>query len=199
MTENIKRTAISISIYGETAVGKTCICSVFLGLEFQEDHLTTVGMEKISAEVELNNGEKIKLKLWDTAGEERFRSISFNSLKSSHGCIIVFDLSNKKSFDRVTNWLTEIREQSSKIPIVLFGNKCDIDPKEVKQEEIEELCQKEGMIYFETSAKLNKGIQEGINKICELAYEHCKKEDIRRGEQLKAVDNKTEKKKRYFC
>ena len=199
MTENIKRTAISISIYGETAVGKTCICSVFLGLEFQEDHLTTVGMEKISAEVELNNGEKIKLKLWDTAGEERFRSISFNSLKSSHGFIIVFDLSDKKSFERVTNWLTEIREQSSKIPIVLFGNKCDLDPKEVNENEIEALCQKEGLTYFETSAKLNKGIQEGINKICELAYEHCQKEDIKRGEQLKMADDKKEKKRRYFC
>ena len=199
MTENIKRTAISVSIYGETAVGKTCICSVYLGLQFQEDHLTTVGMEKINAEVELSNKEKIKLKLWDTAGEERFRSISFNSLKSSHGCIIVFDLNNKKSFDRVTNWLTEIREQSSKMPIVLFGNKCDLEPKEVKQEEIEALCQKEKLTYFETSAKLNKGIKEGINKICELAYEHCKKEDIKRGEQLKKVDEQKEKKRRYIC
>ena len=199
MTENIKRTAISVSIYGETAVGKTCICSVYLGMEFQEDHLTTVGMEKINAEVELANGEKIKRKLWDTAGEERFRSISFNSLKSSHGCIIVFDLSNQKSFERVENWLKDIRDQSSKIPIVLFGNKCDIEPREVNQEKIEELCQKEGLIYFETSAKLNKGIQEGINKICELAYEHCKKEDIKRGEQLKKIEEQKEKKKRYFC
>jgi len=198
MTENIKRTAISVSVYGETAVGKTCICSVFLGLEFQEDHLTTVGMEKMNAEVELNNGEKIKLKLWDTAGEERFRSISFNSLKSSHGCIIVFDLGSKKSFEKVVNWLTDIREES-KIPIVLFGNKCDIEQKQVNKEEIEAFCQKEGLIYFETSAKLNKGIKEGMNKICELAYEHCKKEDIKRGEQLKKVNDNEDKKRRYFC
>ena len=70
MQDDVKRTAISISIFGETAVGKTCICSTFLGLEFREEHLTTVGIEKMSSSIVTESGEELKLKLWDTAGQE---------------------------------------------------------------------------------------------------------------------------------
>ena len=72
---------ISISLYGESDVGKTCICYTFLGLEFLEEHLSTVVIDKSNAEIEIESGETIKLKIWDTAGQERFRSISFNSLR----------------------------------------------------------------------------------------------------------------------
>ena len=171
MSTNIKRTVVSIPLYGESAVGKTCICKKFLGLDFQEDHLSTVGIEKLSAELEIENGEKLKVKIWDTAGQERFRSISFNSLKGSQACIIVFDLSNKESFDKVTEWLKKIREIKSKIPIGLFGNKCDLTNKrEVTKEEIDKLCEQEDLIYFETSAKENIQIQEGFTKISTLAF-----------------------------
>ena len=199
MTENIKRTSISISLYGESGVGKTCICSVFLGLEFQEEHLSTVGMEKNNAEINIETGEKIKLKIWDTAGQERFRSISFNSLKSSHACIVVFDLTRKKTFDKVTDWLKQIREHKSKIPIGLFGNKSDLPGREVKKEEIDKICMEEDLIYFETSAKDNIGITDGFTKIATLAYKICEKEQVPGGQQLKNDEKKNENKRRFFC
>ena len=199
MTDVIKRTAISISLLGESTVGKTCINNVFLGIEFLEEHLTTVGLEKMNAVITIESGEKIKLKIWDTAGQERFRSISSNSLKSSQGAIVVFDLTNRETFEKVTDWLKQIREYSTKIVIGLFGNKSDLEGREVSQEEIDKLCQNEDLIYFETSAKNNTGIQEGFNKVASLAYKVFEKEDIKKGEQLKKDEHNKKKKKKQYC
>ena len=171
MKDDVKRTAVSISIFGETAVGKTCICSTFLGLEFREEHLTTVGIEKMSSSITTADGEDLKLKLWATAGQERFKSVSVKNLRYSQAAVVVFDLTVKDSFLKVTDWLKQIREFSDKLPIALFGNKSDLfDKREVTQEEINELCEKENLIYFETSAKKNTGIKEGFSKVASMAY-----------------------------
>ena len=171
MKDDVKRTAVSISIFGETAVGKTCICSTFLGLEFREEHLTTVGIEKMSSSITTADGEELKLKLWDTAGQERFKSVSVKNLRYSQAAVVVFDLTVKDSFLKVTDWLKQIREFSDKLPIALFGNKSDLfDKREVTQEEINELCEKENLIYFETSAKKNTGIKEGFSKVASMAF-----------------------------
>lgn len=196
----IKRTAISISLFGESSVGKTCICGAFLGLDFLEEHLSTVGIEKMSSEIKIETGEKLKIKLWDTAGQERFKSISVNTLKSSQGVVVVFDLTNKTSFDKVTNWLKEIREYSTKLPVGLFGNKSDLEGRVVTQEEIDNLCKTENLVYYETSAKNNTGIKEGFTKIANLAFKEFENEE-KRGEKLKIENNKNQEssKKRIFC
>ena len=171
MQDDVKRTAISISIFGETAVGKTCICSTFLGLEFRGEHLTTVGIEKMCSSITTEDGEELKLKLWDTAGQERFKSVSVKNLRYSQAAIVVFDLTEKESFEKVTDWLKEIREFSDKMPVGLFGNKSDlVDKRVVTQEEINDLCKEENLVYFETSAKNNTGIKEGFSKVATMAF-----------------------------
>ena len=171
MQDEVRRTAISISIFGETAVGKTCICSTFLGLEFRGEHLTTVGIEKMSSSIKTEDGDELKLKLWDTAGQERFKSVSVKNLRYSQAAIVVFDLTDKESFDKVTDWLKEIRDFSDKMPVGLFGNKSDLaDKRVVPQEDIDELCKQENLVYFETSAKNNTGIKEGFSKVASMAF-----------------------------
>ena len=199
MSDEIKRTAVAISLFGETSVGKTCIVGVFLGLDFQEEHLSTVGIEKNNSIIELETGEKIKLKIWDTAGQERFHCISVNTLKNSQGAVVVFDLTNKESFDRVTDWLKQIRDYSTKLPICLFGNKSDLEERQITQEEIDKLCEKEDLVYFETSAKKNTGITEGFVKVATLAYKAFEKEQ-NKGDKLKGFDkNKGKKNKKACC
>ena len=196
----LKRTALSISFFGETNVGKTCIIGVYIGLEFSDEHLSTIGIEKNSSIIELKTGEKLKLKLWDTAGQERFNSISYNAIKNSQGAIVVFDLTKKLSFERVTKWLENIREFSKKIPIALFGNKSDLkDKRIITQEEIDKLCKKENLIYFETSAKDNIGIKEGIQEISALAYQAFADDVEKKGEQLKKEGNNKSKSKEKKC
>ena len=163
MATNLKRTVLSITILGETDVGKTCICSVFLGVEFTDVHVATIGIDKMHSEIELETGEKIRLK-WDTAGQERFRSVGVNSLKHCQGAVVVFDLTKKSTFEKVTEWIDQIKDYSDILPICLFGNKSDlVEKREVKNEEIETICKKYNIIYFETSAKNNTGIQEGLH------------------------------------
>ena len=171
MKGEMKRTAISIVILGEKAVGKTMICSRFLGLEFRNEHLTTVGIEKMTKTIKLDTGEEIKLKLWDTAGQERFRSISLKNVHYSQAAVVVFDLTEKESFEKVTDWLKEIRDNEPSIPISLFGNKSDLKEKRVvDQNVIDTLCENETLEYFETSAKDNTGITEGFAKVASLGY-----------------------------
>ena len=198
MNEDIKRTVISISLFGESNVGKTCICGVFLGLEFEAEHLSTVGIEKMISVIKIETGETIKLKLWDTAGQERFHCISLNSLKNSQAAIVVFDLTNKESFEKVPFWLKQIRDYSTKVPIALFGNKSDLKKVEINQEEINKLCEIEDIVYFKTSAKENIGIIDGFTKIATLAYKTVEKEDkIKKGQKLN--NKKKESKKKSFC
>ena len=194
--EEVKRTTISISILGESKVGKTCICSSFLGLEFNQTHLSTIGMERSVSTIKIETGEELKLKIWDTAGQERFRSVSIGTLRGSQGVIIVFDLTDKDSFDKLTNWLKDIRNHSLSLPIVLFGNKSDlVDERKVDKDEIDNLCKKEDLKYFETSAKNNTGIKEGFTKIATLAFKQYETQK-NRGQKL---SNKVKKKKEKKC
>ena len=195
MQDDVKRTAISISIFGETAVGKTCICSTFLGLEFREEHLTTVGIEKMSSTIVTESGEELKLKLWDTAGQERFKSVSVKNLRYSQAAVVVFDLTVKETFNKVTDWLKEIRDYSPKMPVGLFGNKSDlVEERQVKQEDIDDLCKREDLEYFETSARNNTGIKEGFAKIASMAFKSLGTLPIK-GQKL----NNKKKKKKSKC
>ena len=103
--ENISITTIKIGLLGDSTVGKTAICNSFLNMEFSSDNISTIGLEKLETKFKLDDGNTIKLILWDTAGQERFRSIALKSIKAVQGIVIVFDLTNKKSFENINLWL----------------------------------------------------------------------------------------------
>lgn len=174
MEDNIKRNAIKIAMLGDSKVGKTAICNAFMNMEFEDDYnLATIGMEKLEVPMTLKNGENIKLIIWDTAGQERFHSLALSTIKTAQGTVIVFDFTCKKSFDNVVNWLKEVDEKLNKPSVALFGNKTDLpeDKWEVTRKEAEKFAKERKMKFFETTAKLNKGIKEGFEYIVNLAYE----------------------------
>ena len=194
--KKIKRNAIKIAMLGDSMVGKTAICNTFMNIEFNDNNLSTIGMEKLESQMTLNNGEEIKLIIWDTAGQERFRSIALKSIKTAQGVVIVFDLTQKRTFLNVVNWLKEINEKLNNVCIVLFGNKCDIDENkwEVSKDEIMKFVEKNGLTYFETSAKEDINIKEGFKNVVNAAYE--KYEGTTSGIQL---DKNIETKKKSKC
>lgn len=174
MTENkIKRNVIKIGMLGDSKVGKTAICNTFMNIEFEDNNLSTIGMEKLESQIKLKNGEEIKLVIWDTAGQERFHSIALKTIRTVQGVVVVFDFTCKKSFENVTKWLEEIKENLNNACIILFGNKCDKDQNlwEVSLEEAKSFAEEKNLPFFETSAKLNKGIKEGFESIANIAYE----------------------------
>ena len=171
--DNIKRRVIKIGMLGDSAVGKTAICQTYMNIEFTGEVLSTIGVDKLESIVKLKNGTEIKLILWDTAGQERFHSVALKSIKTVHGVAIVFDLTKRESFNNISNWLDDIKENLNDVPIAIFGNKCDLDKStwEVKKEEIQKFVEEKKLLYFETSAKDNVGIKEGFESLANSAYE----------------------------
>ena len=165
---------VALSILGEKQVGKTTICKVFMGLEFTSGSLATIGIDKLYSEMVMDDGNKVKIKLWDTAGQERFRSISLSTVKHSKGIIVVFDVCDKASFDKLDYWIEIIKNESDTIPIVLFGNKCDREDRQVTTEDARNYAEKRGLLYFETSAKTNQGLNEGFKSLVEIVYSNNK-------------------------
>ena len=194
--KKIKRNAIKVAMLGDSMVGKTAICNTFMNIEFNDNNLSTIGMEKLESQITLKNGEQIKFIIWDTAGQERFRSIALKSIKTAQGVVIVFDLTQKRTFLNVVNWLKEINEKLNNVCIVLFGNKCDIDENkwEVSKDEVMKFVEKNGLTYFETSAKEDINIKEGFKNVVNAAYE--KYEGTTSGIQL---DKNIETKKKSKC
>ena len=190
---NIKREVLKISIIGNSSVGKTSLRNRYLNIEFNEELLTTVGYNKEETKITLEDGNTIKLVIWDTAGQERFQSMALNVLKSSQGIILVFDLTNKKSFEDLDNWLEKVKDCSGKSSLIIFGNKSDLEDRKIKKEEAEKFAKEHNIPYIETSAKLNINISEGFSKIANEAY---KKFMTERGI---ALNKKKKNKQKKFC
>lgn len=194
--EKIKRKAIRLSIIGDSKTGKTSILNCFLGQKFTFDMVSNIGIDKQEKIMKMNDGTEIKVIIWDTAGQERFHSISSGTIKNSQGIIVAFALDDLSSFNNVITWLQDVREISTSIPIVLFGNKCDlVDNRKVEKEEAEEFANNNEVTYFETSAKENINIKEGFDKIIEEAYKKAVYEESIKLQAKKA----DEAKKKKFC
>ena len=178
INNKISLTAIKLGLLGDSKVGKTAICQRLLNLEFSEDCIGTIGNVKLETKFHLKNGNDIKLILWDSAGQERFRAVAMGTLKAVKGIVLVFDVTSKQSFENIDMWIVQINEQCNNPCLVLFGNKADLDPslREVNDEDIKNYCERRNLVYFETSAKTKKGIIEG--------FEHIVNEAVNKAQQF---------------
>ena len=196
----IKRTKFNVSILGESSVGKTSMINNLKGYEFDPTQIATIGVDDFSDEVEFEN-KKYKFKIFDTAGQERYKSISTNTIQLADGFLIVFSVEDKNSFELLDKWINCINEKvdiKSKI-IILAGNKADIDDdkREVSREEAENYAKSKNLIYFETSAKSGLNIKEAFNKLYEDIFNLNKKfMDKKNIEITKEDKNKNKKKKK---
>lgn len=160
-----------IVLIGDVSVGKSCIVTRFkTGNVFTERHTNTIGVDFSMKNIKIGN-KRIKLQIWDTAGHERFRSITSSYYRSAHGVIIVYDITKRNTFLSLQKWLNEIRNYTaSNVVCALIGNKCDlIEEREVTVEEAEEVCNivPEVLFYLETSAKENTNIENAFTRIAE--------------------------------
>ena len=136
--------------------------------KFNPEHEITIGCEFMAKNIEIN-GKNIRIQIWDTAGEETYRSITRTYYKSSTCAFIIYDVTDKKSFSNVTSWLDECKEMCyNNILICLVGNKTDLEDKRViSMVEGQKLADDNGLLFFETSAKNGKNIEEMFHKSTE--------------------------------
>ena len=146
-------------IIGDAAVGKSNLLLRYAHGQFKDEYQLTIGVEFGAKNISIN--DKIyRIQIWDTAGQENFRSITRAYYKNSVCALVVYDITNRDSFNNISNWIEDCKNQSPKtIFMVLVGNKSDLSDKRVISiEEGRELAEKYNMIFFETSAKTGDNV-----------------------------------------
>ncbi|CAB0044498.1 unnamed protein product [Trichogramma brassicae] len=159
-------------IIGDTGVGKSCLLLQFTDKRFQPVHDLTIGVE-FGARMITIDGKQIKLQIWDTAGQEAFRSITRSYYRGAAGALLVYDITRRETFNHLTTWLEDARQHSnSNMVIMLIGNKSDLDARrEVKREEGEAFAREHGLVFMETSAKTAANVEEAFINTAKEIYE----------------------------
>eukprot|EP00961_Rhodomonas_salina_P280286 3786449-Rhodomonas_salina.1 len=156
-----------VLVVGDTGVGKTCLMLRFTENIFTTSFISTIGIDFKSKICDVD-GERMKVQIWDTAGQERFRNITLNYYRGAQGVLLVYDVTDEKSFQNVRSWVTQIRQHAPQgIKVMLIGNKCDkLDHKVIETARGQALADEFGMPFLETSANQNINV---INAFTDLA------------------------------
>ena len=161
--------SIKFIVIGDQSVGKTNIISRFTKGEFSNNYIITIGLDYVSYNIKIDN-KLFRLQIWDTAGSERFRSVTKGYYSNSACALIVYDITNEKSFDSIKEWVKECKLYSNKdIHLVLVGNKNDLQGMRIiTKEQGEELAQEYEMSFFESSALTGNNINEIFIESCNI-------------------------------
>ena len=153
-----------ILLLGDSTVGKTCFLLRYTDDTFLDLHMATIGLDYRLKTMILDDHRIVKVQLWDTAGQDKFRAITRNYYKGARGIILIYDVTNIKSFENIKKWINEIKEEiSEKVTIVLIGNKIDNEgERKISKDQGEKLAIEYGVAFFETSAKTGQGINESV-------------------------------------
>ena len=159
---------IQIIMIGESGVGKTSLIRRYTNNIFNSNHLETIGIEFYSREERINN-KIIQIKFWDTAGQEIFHSLTKNFYRKADGIIIVYDITNKESFERVQDWIKSVYDNTEtykEIQMIIVGNKIDLEEmREVRKEDGLKIGKYYEIDFFEASAKNAEGVNNFMIKI----------------------------------
>ena len=161
-----------IIIIGDAAVGKSNILTRFTRNEFSENTKSTVGVE-LGVKFIKVKGVNTKIQIWDTAGQERYRSITSSYYKGSHGCFIVYDITNETSFENVERWYEYVQREAGKnISIILVGNKCDLEnERKISKEKGQEKAKNLKCAFYETSALSGVNISQIFEELTNNIYD----------------------------
>ena len=188
---------------GEGKVGKTSLIFRYIDNTFTLDYLSTIGIDSKVKKLKLQNGEEVKVKIFDTAGQERFKSITTNYIKKANGILLVYDITDETSFAKIETWYENLSADSNNIlPIVLIGNKSDLtEDRVVSTENGIELAKKLNIEkhFFETSCRNGKNVHEAINDLVQQIYDKFGKKAESSNIEIKNGKPKKDKKGKKFC
>jgi len=188
------RTKFNISILGESYVGKTSLVEIITGFDFNPTKIATVGIEHSYLNKEFD-GEMRRFQIFDTAGQEKYHSLSASTIQIADGYILVFDVGRKDTLQLINKWINYITEyvEVDKKVIIIIGNKIDIENREISEEEGKKFAQSKKVKYFETSAKDNIGVEKAFNEIIKDIYE------LNKNLEKDTINIEGKSKKKLFC
>ena len=167
---------LKVVVVGDSGVGKTNLIKRFVTNTFSANSKATVGVEFISKSYRIND-QVFKIEIWDTAGQERYKSITAAYYKGAKGALIVYDTTQKTSFENIDKWMSEIKEKSSKdMKLMIIGNKIDLkDERQVETDEALAKAQTLDAPIMETSALDATNVKEAFYDLLKEMYKEVKK------------------------
>jgi small GTP-binding protein len=199
--ENLKFTSsYKIIILGEQSVGKTSILSRFIDNKFEKQYQCTLSLENKNKNLRLDENNIAQLQIWDTAGEERFRTITRQFYHDSHGALIVYCIDDRSSFDKINSWIIDLKNNAPEdCVIMIVGNKSDLNyNRKVESEEAKNFAEKNSCLFNEVSAKNGSNIAMvfeqlafkifNVQKEREKLGEKVMRKNERKGKKLEDID-----------
>jgi len=203
MTDDDNLSEIQIGCFGDSTVGKTYLTRRYIKDPKIDYTLTTIGVEFLKTKRILSDGNKYKVTIYDTAGQERYRSISLNSMRHCDGVILAYDITNRESFNSISTWMNNIYDIKEKdFPLILIGNKSDLkNQREVTTEEGLEAAEQYKIKFFETSAKEGINVEQSIDELLNIMISKnlIKINKIKKSESIKLDKRKSTGKKKHNC
>ena len=199
--KNNEEIQMKFLLIGEQAVGKSSLINQYIEGKFEENLLCAAGLDLKKKYIKINQ-TSIKLMIYDTAGHERFRTLSKNQISSTKGILIVYDVTEKESFDALNFWMKSFKENANKNAICLIiGNKIDLENKRViGYDEGKKFAEKYGVKFIETSAKSAVGVNEAFYSVAKEIFDNeINVNDIIIEGNYKKKKNKDKEKKSCIC
>lgn len=164
---------LKILLIGDSSVGKTCSLINYVNGTFSPSAISTLGIDFKVHNV-IKDGRKVKLQIWDTAGQERFRTITQSYYRATQGVIIMYDITDRKSFNNVRYWMNEIMRSDEKIVKILVGNKADLtNHRTIDSSEGAKVAKEYGILFFETSAKTGQNISNVFDALVDASIKYA--------------------------
>ncbi len=159
---------IKLLILGDSAVGKTNFLCKLTENKFNQNYMASTAIDIKNTSIKIN-GKNIKLQIWDTAGQEKYRALTRSFLIKAQGILALYDITNHTSFDNLQSWLTLIKEECYvDIPVIIVGNKMDLEEKRiVDKEEASEYAKKQNVEFIETSSKTGENVEKTLYMLTE--------------------------------
>ncbi|KAJ3424570.1 ras-related protein rab-2-a [Anaeramoeba flamelloides] len=175
-------------LIGDSAVGKSCLLLQFTDQRFQATHDLTIGVEFGSRVIEVD-GVSIKLKIWDTAGQETFRSITRSYYRGAASAILVYDVTRRDTFDQLESWIEDARQNASEnTQIIIVGNKIDLENKrEVSEEEGRKFAEENGLWFLEVSAKSGHNVNQVFQNMTRIIYQKIQNGELSTESELSGI------------
>ncbi len=208
----MKKKFLKIMILGNAGVGKTSILERYVNKSFTGNYKVTIGADFLTRDLEVD-GNRIKLQVWDTAGQEKYRSLGVAYYRGADACMLVFDLSDKTTFKDLDKWVeaffSQLPEDKAKnFPVILLGNKADKPDRIISAEMAKKWCaEHDSAPFYETSAKTNLGLEEAFENLARMALKRAQGEEVTVSPKHAAgsaamklkTESKTGKKKGQCC
>ncbi|MHA1273702.1 MAG: Rab family GTPase [Promethearchaeota archaeon] len=175
MTE--RKFIIKICLLGEANVGKTSLVYRYIENSFKENYKSTLGVNLLKKEMNIEGYGEITAQIWDLGGQESFKSLRKLYLEGANGALVIYDVTNRKSFDKLDEWINSFREARGDQPLILIGNKSDLkDLIKVEQKEAEKYAGKHNMDLVITSAKTGENVEQSFETLAKKILDRITKE-----------------------